>query len=227
MKNLLKAAAVVCLTLAAQQLYAQKQPETEAEKFSYAIGVQIIQNLKNQDIEVDTESFVQAVEDMLNGQPLKLSVEQMQAAFQVYQQQQSEKMAAAAEENLAAGQKFLTENKQKEGVTELPSGLQYEVLTKGVGEKPTVEDTVTVHYRGTTLGGEEFDSSYSRGEPLTIPLSNVIQGWQEAVPMMTVGSKWRIFVPAEMAYGDRSPSPEIGPNSTLVFEIELLEISSS
>jgi FKBP-type peptidyl-prolyl cis-trans isomerase FklB len=226
MKILLQVLLTACLCFTTQLIYAAKQPGTDAEKFSYAVGIQIIQNLKSQNIEVDTESFVQAIEDVLNNQPLKLSVEEMQTAFNNFQQQQAQKEAVLAEENLAAGVKFLEENKKNEGIVVLPNGLQYKVLTKGVGEKPTINDTVTVHYRGTLIDGTEFDSSYGRGEPLAIPLNNVIMGWQEALPLMTVGSKWQIFIPAELGYGSQSAGPDIGPNSTLVFEIELIDISS-
>lgn len=220
---------IICAAMLAMQTVSAKQPETDQEKLSYAIGAQIAQNiaqsLKNQNISVDTGSFLQAIEDILTQQEPKLSVEEMQKIATLYQQEQKNKQAALGEQNQAEGQKFLEENRKKEGVVQTESGLQYKILTKGVGEKPAANATVTVHYRGTLINGKEFDSSYTRSEPLSISLENVIPGWQEAVPMMTVGSKWQIFVPSKLGYGDRSAGPDISPNSTLIFEIELIDIN--
>ena len=134
------------------------------------------------------------------------------------------RQSAIGEQNKAAGEKYLADNKKNKDVTELASGLQYKVLTKGAGAQPKATDTVTVHYRGTLIDGTEFDSSYSRGEPVAISLQEVIPGWQEAVPLMPVGSKWQIFVPAKLGYGEGAAGP-IGPHSTLIFDIELLSIN--
>ncbi len=129
-----------------------------------------------------------------------------------------------ASDNLEAGKKFLTENAQREGVVALPSGIQYEVMTMGDGPQPSAKDTVRCHYHGTTIAGKVFDSSVQRGQPASFPLNRVIAGWTEALQLMPVGSKWRLFIPPNLAYGDRRVSPEIGPNSTLIFEVELLGI---
>ncbi len=137
---------------------------------------------------------------------------------------QQAQMQEAGEVNKKEGDAFLAANKGKDGIVALPSGLQYKILTAGTGPKPTVADTVVCNYRGTLINGTEFDSSYKRGQPATFPVSGVIKGWTEALPLMPVGSKWQLFIPAELAYGERSPGPEIGPNSTLIFEVELLSI---
>src|SRR5207244_808299 len=137
---------------------------------------------------------------------------------------QPEQMQALGDMHKKGGETFLAANKGKDGVVTLPSGLQYKILTQGTGPKPTSADTVVCNYRGTLINGTEFDSSYKRGQPATFPISGVIKGWTEALPLMPVGSKWQLFIPSEMAYGERAPGPEIGPNSTLIFEIELLLI---
>jgi len=139
-------------------------------------------------------------------------------------QKQQAEMQQQGETNKKEGEAFLAANKGKEGIVTLPSGLQYKILTAGTGSKPTSADTVVCNYRGTLINGTEFDSSYKRGQPATFPVSGVIKGWTEALPMMPVGSKWQLFIPADLAYGDRAPGPEIGPNSTLIFEVELLSI---
>jgi len=174
---------------------------------------------------VDVDAFLEAFKDILAGQGPKLSIEEMQNIANNYQQQQATREAALGEQNQTDGRKFLDENRKKEGVVQTESGLQYKVITKGVGQKPAPGANVKVHYRGTLINGKEFDSSYGRGEPASISLQNVIPGWQEAVPMMTIGSKWEIYVPSELGYGSRSAGPDITPNSTLIFEIELIEIN--
>ena len=220
---------ISCSALLAMQTVSAKQPETDQEKLSYAIGIQIAQNiaqnLSSQNLKLDTESLLQAIQDILTQQDPKLSGEEMQLVMNHYQEEQARIQMAQGEQNQAEGQKFLEENRKQEGVVQTESGLQYKVLTKGVGEKPAANATVTVHYRGTLINGKEFDSSYTRSEPLSISLQNVIPGWQEAVPMMTVGSKWQIFVPSELGYGNRSAGSDITPNSTLIFEIELIDIN--
>jgi len=139
---------------------------------------------------------------------------------------QEEKRQQAAATNKQEGEAFLAANKTKEGVVTLPSGLQYKILTQGTGPKPTASDSVVCNYRGTLISGTEFDSSYKRGEPATFPVSGVIKGWTEALQLMPVGSKWQLFIPSDLAYGERSPAPEIGPDSTLIFEVELLSIQN-
>lgn len=205
--------------------YADKQPQTDNEKFSYAVGIQLAQNILRQSIQVDTEAFIQAIKDVLNNTEMKLTPNEMQEILVNYQKQQQTLQMQQAEKNKAAGDKFLATNKTKDGVVELPSGLQYKVITKGDGKKPSIDDNVLVHYRGTSLDGKEFDSSYKRGEPTTLGLKNVIKGWQEALMMMAVGSKWQIYVPSTLAYGQQAAGPDIQANSTLIFDIELIAIN--
>ena len=177
-----------------------------------------------QGMELDNPAFLQAVEDVLSNSELKLSKEEMQQILSDFQKKEQEELAAAASNNKASGEKFLAENKSKDGVKTTESGLQYKVVTAGEGEKPKASSQVVVHYRGTLIDGTEFDSSYSRGEPATLGVNQVIKGWQEALQMMPVGSKWQIYVPADLAYGQRGAGGTIKPNSTLIFDIELLEI---
>ena len=192
---------------------------TEQQKLSYAVGVLFGRNM-SLDVKVDNNAFLQGVRDVLEDQQLKLSPEEMQQVVQRFQDQRAEQ----ATRNLEMGRKFLTDNAKKEGVTTLPGGVQYKVVRAAEGAKPKLSDTIVVHYKGTFIDGREFDSSYRHGEPATIPLQRVIKGWQEAVTAMPVGSKWEIYVPSESAYGDQGKGKDVEPNSTLVFEIELLEI---
>lgn len=196
---------------------------TEQQKLSYAIGVLFGRNM-SLEVEVDNDVFLQGVRDVLEGQQLKLAPEEMREVVQRFQDQQVLARGEQASRNLEAGKKFLSDNAKKEGVATLPGGVQYKVLRAADGAKPGLQDTVVVHYKGTLIDGKEFDSSYRRGEPATIPLKNVIKGWQDAVTAMPVGSKWEIYVPAQLGYGEQGAGRDIGPNSTLVFEIELLEI---
>jgi FKBP-type peptidyl-prolyl cis-trans isomerase FklB len=164
----------------------------------------------------------------LAGSKTLLTDDQAKAALTEVQNEvrkkQQEQMQAAGEMNKKEGETFLAANKGKDGVVTLPSGLQYKILKQGTGPKPVSADTVVCNYRGTLINGTEFDSSYKRGQPTTFPVSGVIKGWTEALPLMSVGSTWQLFIPAELAYGERAPVPEIGPNSTLIFEVELLSI---
>jgi FKBP-type peptidyl-prolyl cis-trans isomerase FklB len=203
---------------------ADKLPATEKEKFSYAVGVQLAQNIASQDLQVDLESFLQGIRDIISATPLKVSVEELQQTLTNYREKELKKQKIAGQTNKTIGEKFLAANKTKEGVVSIPGGLQYKVIRKGDGKKPGPEDKVLVHYRGTLLSGKEFDSSYTRGEPTTLSLQNVIKGWQIALPLMQTGSKWQLFVPSDLAYGPRAAGPDIGPNSTLIFDLELLAI---
>jgi FKBP-type peptidyl-prolyl cis-trans isomerase FklB len=197
---------------------------SNAEKFSYGIGLQIGQQLKRQGLTgLDTEAIALAIEDVLQGNNLRVSMEDMQVAATAYQNERNAEKLAAATENQAAGEKFLEENSTREGVVVLDSGLQYRVVKAGTGEPPTETDTVTVHYRGRLLDGTEFDSSYSRGAPTELGVGQVIPGWQEALQLMGVGSKWEVWIPASLAYGAQGAGT-IGPNETLHFDIELVEI---
>jgi FKBP-type peptidyl-prolyl cis-trans isomerase FklB len=203
---------------------------TPKDKFSYALGMNLGASLHRQSVAVDPNILARGLKDSLAGSKTLLTEEQAKAAITEIQNElrkkQQEEMQVAGDANRKEGEAFLAANKGKEGVVTLPSGLQYKVLTPGTGPKPTSADTVVCNYRGTLINGTEFDSSYKRGQPATFPVSGVIKGWTEALPLMAVGSKWQLFIPAELAYGDRAPGPEIGPNSTLVFEVELLSIQN-
>ena len=173
---------------------------------------------------------MRGLKDALAGGKTALTEDQARATLMEVQtemrKKQQEQMQVAGEASKKEGEAFLAANKSKEGVVTLPSGLQYKILTQGTGPKPTASDSVVCNYRGTLINGTEFDSSYKRGEPATFPVSGVIKGWTEALQLMPVGSKWQLFVPSDLAYGERSPAPEIGPNSTLIFEVELLSIQN-
>jgi FKBP-type peptidyl-prolyl cis-trans isomerase FklB len=201
---------------------------TPKDKFSYALGMNLGTSLHRQSVPVDPNILLRGLKDSLAGGKTLLTEDQARAALTDVQNEmrkkQQEQMQVAGEANKKEGEAFLAANKVKDGIVTLPSGLQYKILTQGTGSKPTSADTVVCNYRGTLINGTEFDSSYKRGQPATFPVSGVIKGWTEALPLMTVGSKWQLFIPAELAYGERAPGPEIGPNSTLIFEVELLSI---
>ncbi len=199
--------------------------KSDKAKFSYAVGVQVALSLRHDGPHFDVDALTQAIEDVLAGAPLKLSPEEMQQAFNAFQAKRQEERRQLAAENARKGKAFLAANGRKSGVVTLPSGLQYQVIKEGKGEKPKLSDAVVVNYRGTFIDGEEFDSSYKRGEPATFTVGQVIQGWQEVLPLMPVGSHWKVFIPAELAYGERGAGNDIGPNETLVFDIELLAIN--
>ena len=201
--------------------------ETESQKLGYIIGMDIGQSLKQQGGELDLDSLIEAIRATYNNEPLAMTPEEAAsvresfiAARRAEAEQQRQSMAAI---NAAEGDKFLLENRTKEGVQVTDSGLQYKVVVMGEGAKPKPTDKVTVHYRGTLLNGEEFDSSYSRNQPTSFQLDQVIPGWTEGVAMMPVGSKFMFFIPPNLAYGPNGGGP-IGPNATLVFEVELLGI---
>jgi len=210
--------------------FAQDAPElkTPKERLSYALGTDLGKQLKRQSVEIDPDVFARALKDVLSGSKVLMTDEQVRAAIAELQKGLAEKqqaqMAAVADKNKAEGQAFLTKNKTSEGIVTLPSGLQYKVLKAGEGKKPVLDDTVVCNYRGTLLDGTEFDSSYKRNEPATFPLKGVIKGWTEALQLMPVGSKWQLFIPSELAYGERGAGGAIGPNAALIFEVELLLI---
>lgn len=205
------------------------------DKISYLMGREIagMQNgqLSQQGLKLDLENYLAGARDGIEGKEPKFSREELDKAYQAFQahmagqeEKRAAQMKAGGDKARESGAKFLADNGKREGVTQTASGLQYEVLTKADGPKPAVTDTVSVHYRGTLLNGTEFDSSYKRGEPATFPLQGVIKGWTEALQLMPVGSKWKLFIPSELAYGERGAGSDIGPNETLVFEVELLGI---
>jgi len=201
------------------------KPAAPADKLSYAIGLNVGMSLKAQDFEVDADVIAQGLRDALAGKPA-LTEEEARTAIMPYQQElrakQQEKAQAASKANREAGAAFLEENAKKDGVKTTASGLQYKVLTEGKGETPKENHQVTVNYRGTLIDGTEFDSSYKRNQPATFGVTGVIKGWTEALLMMPVGSKWQLFVPADLAYGDQQRGQHIQPGATLIFEIELL-----
>lgn len=198
---------------------------TQDQAYSYTMGVRLGELLKGQDIkDIDIDAFALAIGDVLKERELRLSNEEMISAVRAQQAKEREKRDLQAEENKKIGAKFLAENANKPGVETLPSGLQYRVITQGNGPKPSANSKVSVHYRGTLINGTEFDSSYSRGAPSNFSLKGVIPGFSEALSRMPQGSKWQVFIPGEMAYGKRGVGGDIGPNETLIFEMELLEI---
>ncbi|HUK55361.1 MAG TPA: FKBP-type peptidyl-prolyl cis-trans isomerase [Nitrospiria bacterium] len=202
--------------------------KTEKDKVSYSIGLDIGDNFKKQSIEVDPDLLARGVKDAMSGEKPLLTEEEVRAVMSAFEQEMQAKTIAHNKElgdkNMKEGEAFLAENKNKEGVVTLPSGLQYKVITTGKGKKPKATDTVTTQYRGTLIDGTEFDSSYKRGQPATFPVTGVIAGWTEALQLMPVGSKWQLFVPANLAYGPRGAGQVIGPNAALIFEVELLSI---
>lgn len=192
------------------------------------IGNGLGAQLKKQSVEVDWNLVAQGLKDSTGGAKTRLTEEEAKAVLTEVQnevrKEQQEKMKEAAATNKTEGEAFLAANKSKEGVVTLPSGLQYKILTAGTGPKPTAGDTVECNYRGTLIDGTEFDSSYKRGQPATFPVSGVIKGWTEALQLMPVGSKWQLFIPSNLAYGERGAGADIGPNAALIFEVELISI---
>jgi FKBP-type peptidyl-prolyl cis-trans isomerase len=208
--------------------------KTDKDKESYAIGLNIGKSIHRDGVDVDPNILSRGMKDALSGAKPALTDDEAKAVMMSLQtrvrKQQAEQAQVAAEAakkvgeaNKTAGDAFLAANKTKEGIVTLPSGLQYKILTQGTGPKPTAADTVVCNYKGTLLDNTEFDSSYSRNQPLTIPVSGVIKGWTEALQLMPVGSKWQLFIPSDLAYGPQAKGP-IGANSTLIFEVELLSI---
>lgn len=202
--------------------------QTTEQKAAYTIGSNFIQSLKAQGINLDIDSVIQGIQDGSKGQSI-LSEDEMKEALNAFKEkllkEQEKAQQATSGKNKEIGDAFLADNKSKEGVVTLESGLQYKVINKGTGAMPKATDKVTTHYRGTLIDGTEFDSSYSRNEPTTFPVSRVIPGWTEALQLMHVGDKWQLFIPADLAYGSRAVGNIIKPNSTLIFEIELLKVN--
>ena len=230
------------ITLAAPALQAQEKeqpkepakseqnaaPKTLKEKVSYGIGLSIGKNLKRQAVDVEVSRLIQGLKDALSDSKPLLTDSEVREAMEAFEKEMQAKLAErekeVAADNKKQGETFLTGNKKKEGVKTTASGLQYKVIKEGKGKMPKPADTVTVHYRGTLIDGTEFDSSYGRGEPASFQVSGVIRGWTEALQLMAVGSKWQLFIPASLAYGERGAGQEIGPNSVLIFDVELIAI---
>jgi FKBP-type peptidyl-prolyl cis-trans isomerase FklB len=214
---------VISLSSVAQKKAALK---TQKQKASYGIGMDIGKNFKEQFPDVDVDALVRGFRDALSGAKPAIPEAELASVMATFQQEmmkkRSEKVAAMSEMNKKQGEAFLAENKKKEGVITLPDGLQYKVIKEGIGPKPTPKDTVEVNYRGTLVDGKEFDSSYKRGQPAKFVLGQVIPGWIEGLQLMSVGAKYEFYVPSELAYGERGAGADIGPNATLIFEVELL-----
>lgn len=229
-KIALKWMIILGVWLLTAQLSAGEAPalKTQKDKVSYGIGVDAARNLKRQGIEVDIDILVKGLRDELSGEKLLMTEDEFRATMSAFQAELRRKQAKnkriAAEDNKKAGEVFLAKNKKRDGVVTLPSGLQYKILKAGKGGIPTEADTVELHYRGSLIDGTEIDSSYRTGQPATFKVSEVIAGWREALKLMPVGSKWQLFIPPELAYGARGSGREIGPNATLIFEVELISV---
>lgn len=222
--------AFFCVALVTIQLSAQKKTtlKTQKEKISYIIGTDIGKNLKKQSIDVSPELLFKGIKDAFAGDKFLLTDQEIQEVMGAFQQEmmakQSEKMSKLSAANKKDGEAFLEANKKKDSVITLPSGLEYKVVVEGTGKTPTANDTVTTHYRGMLIDGTEFDNSYKRGEPATFPVKGVIAGWTEALQLMKTGSKWKLYIPSNLAYGDRGAGQLIGPGATLIFDIELISV---
>jgi FKBP-type peptidyl-prolyl cis-trans isomerase FklB len=209
--------------------------KNDAEKISYAIGMStgnsIKNSLKNVDVSVDADALARGIKDAAGGGQTLITEEQEREILTAFQTEmrtkQMEKRKEQSEKNKKEGEEFLAKNKTESGVTTLPSGLQYQVITEGKGDMAKATDTVTVNYRGTLIDGTEFDSSYKRGQPATFRVTGVIKGWTEALQLMKTGSKWKLFIPAELAYAEHGSGQQIGPNAVLIFEVELVSIQSA
>ena len=198
--------------------------KNQKDKMSYIIGMDIGNNLKKQSIDVEPNILAKGVKDALTGGKPLLTEQEIRETMTAFQNEMRVKQEVVARKNKEQGDSFLADNKKKEGVKTLQSGLQYKVIKVGVGKKPKLNDYVTTHYRGTLIDGTEFDSSYKRGQPATFQVSGVIPGWTEALQLMETGAKWQLFIPSNLAYGERGSGGVIGPNATLIFEIELISI---
>src|SRR5881409_4361516 len=215
---------IVSASLVALPLFGQEkspQLKDQKDKVSYSIGMNIGFNLSRQKVDINPDILAAGIKDSIAGKP-QLTQDQVKDVMAQFEKDMEQKQKQAGEKNKTEGAKFLEENKKKEGVKTTASGLQYKAVKEGTGPQPKATDMVTVNYRGTLIDGTEFDSSYKRGQPATFPLNGVIKGWTEALQLMKVGSKYQLFVPSNLAYGDRAVGPDITPNSTLIFEVELL-----
>jgi FKBP-type peptidyl-prolyl cis-trans isomerase len=221
-------AAMLGAGLVSASVATAQAPKTEKEKVSYMVGMDVGGSLYQIKDEIDVDTLARAIADILGDREPAMTQEQAmevrQAFMQRLQAEHASKQAEEASRNKAAGEAFLAENRTKPGVQTTASGLQYKVITEGKGRKPTESDQVKVHYTGTLIDGTKFDSSHDRGQPATFPLNGVIPGWTEGLQLMNVGSKYMLYIPSELAYGERGTPGPIGPNATLVFEVELLEI---
>jgi len=219
----------LCVLFLANQVIAANAKEmitlkNQKEKMSYIIGHDVGKNLQKQAIEIDPEIVTRGIRDALSGAKPLMTDQEIRDTVAAFQKEMAAKQEELGKKNKKDGEVFLAENKKKEGVKTLPSGLQYKVIKAGKGKKPKLTDTVTTHYRGTLIDGTEFDSSYKRNTPATFPVNGVIPGWTEALQLMEEGAKWQLFVPSNLGYGERGAGGTIGPNATLIFEVELISI---
>jgi FKBP-type peptidyl-prolyl cis-trans isomerase FklB len=217
---------IVSASLIAFPLFGQEkspQLKDQKDKVSYSIGMQIGFNLARQKVEINPDILAAGIKDSLAGKP-QLTPDQVKEVMAQFEKDMEQKQKQLGEKNKTDGAKFLEENKNKPGVKTTASGLQYKVEKEGTGAQPKATDMVTVNYRGTLIDGTEFDSSYKRGQPATFPVNGVIKGWTEALQLMKKGAKYQLFIPSNLAYGERSMGPDIGANSTLIFEVELVDV---
>jgi FKBP-type peptidyl-prolyl cis-trans isomerase FklB len=228
MKRFMVFALSMLLFIGFAQAEEKKVLQSQKDKVSYSIGVNVGSNLKMQSVDVDPDIVAQGIKDALSGSKLLMTEKEVAETLMNLQKdliaKQAEERKKAAEKNRLEGENFLAENKKKEGVVTLPSGLQYKIIKEGTGKTPKLTDTVVVNYRGTLISGKEFDSSYKRGEPSTFPVNAVIPGWTEALQLMKEGSVWQLFIPSNLAYGERGAGNVIGPNEVLIFEVELISV---
>jgi len=216
---------VVSASLLALPLFGQEkspQLKDQKDKVSYSIGMNIGFNLSRQKVDINPDLLAAGIKDAIAGKP-QLTQDQVKDVMAQFEKDMEQKQKQAGEKNKTEGAKFLEENKKKSGVKTTASGLEYKPIKEGTGPQPKATDMVTVNYRGTLIDGTEFDSSYKRGQPATFPVNGVIKGWTEALQLMKVGSKYQLWIPSNLAYGERSITPEIGPNATLIFEVELMD----
>src|SRR5438876_1918416 len=217
---------IVSASLLALPLFGQEkspQLKDQKDKVSYSIGMNIGFNLSRQKVDINPDILAAGIKDAIAGKP-QLTSDQVKDVMAQLEKDMEQKQKQAGEKNKTEGAKFLEENKKKQGVKATASGLQYKVEKEGTGAQPKATDMVTVNYRGTLIDGTEFDSSYKRGQPATFPVNGVIKGWTEALQLMKVGSKYQLWIPSNLAYGERAMGPDIGSNSTLIFEVELMDV---
>ena len=218
-------------TATKEEKAASEELKTFSAKLSYSLGLEIGASLKELQKDIDFDIFLRGLKDSLEGRKPLLTQEQTAEVRKEFmtkmQAERAQKTKELGEKNQKEGEAFLAENKKKKEVVTSPSGLQYTVVKEGDGAQPKATDEVTVHYRGTLVDGTEFDSSYKRGEPATFPVTGVIPGWTEALQLMKVGGKYRLFIPSNLAYGERGSGPQIGPNSVLIFDVELLKTAKA
>jgi FKBP-type peptidyl-prolyl cis-trans isomerase FklB len=228
MRSWIILSAVFSILITATLAFGEDELKNKEDKLSYALGLNIGNSFKQQSIEIKPDIFLKGIKDAFAGGKQLMSDDEVRETMVVLNKELTEKKAEAmkklAEKNKEDAVMFFAENRKKEGVKTLASGLQYKIITEGKGQNPKATDTVTVNYRGTLIDGKEFDSSYRRGEPATFPVNGVISGWTEALQLMKVGAKWQLFIPSNLAYGEKGAGNLIGPNAALIFEVELISI---